>query len=73
MGWANGTEIFDKVVKSLLEGDEELNSDKSITVIKVLVEALEDRDWDCQYESNYWSHYIIGRILGNDFEEERED
>lgn len=69
MGWSSGTDIFDSVVEELLQGDEHLNSDKSLSVIRVLVEALENRDWDSQYESDYYDHPIIGGLLGNDFEE----
>lgn len=37
--------------------------------LKVLVARLEDQDWDVPDESSYWTHPIIGKILGNKFEE----
>ena len=48
MGWCSGTDIFDEVVGALL--DEKLDKKE---IIKSLIEALEDRDWDTQDESRY--------------------
>ena len=71
MGWSSGTEIFDNVAEEIMcDKDISINDDSSIRLLKVLNESLEDKDWDCQCESEYWSHPIIGKILGNEFSDE---
>lgn len=68
MGWSSATDIFDVVADELID---KINSgDKdSLKVLQVLCNKLEDRDWDCQCESEYYYHETIGNILGNDFDE----
>lgn len=55
MGWCSGTEIFDKVVKAILEPKK---IDKK-EVIKEIITAFEDRDWDCQADSEYINHPLV--------------
>ncbi len=52
MGWCSGTEIFDEAVDAAkAAGVKGLNlRDFAIAMIKV----LEDHDWDCQCESEYY-------------------
>jgi NADH:ubiquinone oxidoreductase subunit F (NADH-binding) len=57
MGWCSGTEIFDTVVKSLENGD-----DKRET-IKSLLQVLEEHDWDCQCDSNYFKNPTVESIF----------
>ncbi len=54
MGWCGGTVVFDSVVEALLDP----STDKKYA-IKSLIEALEDMDWDCQNESDYWNHPLV--------------
>ncbi len=79
MGWSGGTEIFDCVVDAL---DNSLDivycpqhTDEAYMnlVLKPLLRVLEDQDWDTQNESTYWTHPIIGKILGNTLEEENNE
>lgn len=76
MGWSGGTEIFDTVADECCEVmDEELNpiiDNLCISILSKLVEVLEDKDWDNACESDYWTHPIIGEILGNRLEDENE-
>lgn len=55
MGWCDGTIVFDTVCEVLL--DDELIDKKEI--IKSLVVALDDMDWDCHSESDYWEHPVV--------------
>ncbi len=59
MGWCSGTEIFDAVAKVLLD---DKPVDKKATLIAV-IDALEDGDWDCQSESEFWEHPIVREIM----------
>lgn len=77
MGWSRGTEIFDKMCDELLETsycwtgstDAEYISDSIVLQpLKILIGLLKLEDWDCQCESDYWEHPVIGKLLGNDFE-----
>lgn len=55
MGWCSATVIFDSVCGALLSETEE--------TIRALVAALEDGDWDCQQDSDYWSHPIVRKVM----------
>jgi hypothetical protein len=68
MGWGSGTKIFDTVVEELKATVGVYESDK-LNILTRLEDVLSDLDWDCQCESEYWDDPVIGRILGNDFEE----
>lgn len=59
MGWCSATEIFDTVVSALV--DEDLPDVE--TTIKQLINALEDGDWDCQTDSDYWDHPIVRKCF----------
>ncbi len=60
MGWCSATNIFDTVVGELL--DEEKKSNKK-DVIMALISELENGDWDCQGDSEYWEHPLIQEIF----------
>lgn len=71
MGWGRGTQIFDQVVEDLLELTTEYNiSGEEIPALMNLYKVLSELDWDNECESDYWNHPVIGKILGNTFEEE---
>ena len=77
MGWSGGTEIFDQVADDLVEVSwnwtrETKHEEVVVPVLTNLYELLTDMDWDNACESRYWDDPVIGRILGNDFEEEGE-
>lgn len=72
-----GTEIFDQVADDLIDINyewtgyyEELMPSIVINPLKNLHQILSDLDWDNEDESKYWEHPVIGRILGNTFEDE---
>ncbi len=77
MGWGGGTEIFDAVAEAIsnLNISSPCHSEEDLLreVLCPLLEVLEDQDWDNMQESSYYDHPIIGKILGNAFEEEDED
>ena len=72
MGWCSGTEVFDSVAETLL-------SDKPVDkkrVLKELIRTLEYMDWDCQGDSEYWSHPLVREIfleLHRDWFEEEDE
>ena len=59
MGWCSGTYVFDAVLSALVD-DKKVDVE---TIIKILIEALEDNDWDCQSDSDYWDHPIVNKIF----------
>lgn len=59
MGWCSGTIIFDEIAKIVLS-DEPL--DKKAT-LKAVIESLENGDWDCQSDSEYWKHPLVQEIF----------
>lgn len=59
MGWCSATRIFDPIVGALL-------NDKPVdkrALIKMMASELEDMDWDCQSESEYWEHPMVRSIF----------
>ena len=64
MGWCSATEVFDPVAGFILErieGPEDRIEAKK--VLTKLIEVLEDRDWDCQQDSDYWDDPLIQEIF----------
>ena len=59
MGWCSATSIFDSVCEGLLS--EEPKSKKE--VLKELIVALEDADWDCQPDSEFWNHPMVQEVM----------
>lgn len=57
MGWCSATIIFDEVVGALLDGKDKKEA------IKALIQELEDNDWDCQSDSDYFEHPLIDEIF----------
>ena len=60
MGWCSATEIFDNVAGALLDSDKPKDTKEVLTQ---LVGALEEGDWDCQSDSDYWDHPIVREIM----------
>lgn len=71
MGWSSGARVFDAVAEELLAAKGMREEDR-INVLTRLEDELSDLDWDCQCESEYWDDPLIGRILGNTFEEDED-
>lgn len=59
MGWCSATEIFDSVLDGVLA--EKPISTKEL--IKSLVVSLEDGDWDCQCDSQYYDHPLVQEVF----------
>lgn len=63
MGWCSGTDIFDKMVAHILSRDHLSDAQKRETV-KELIVVLEDHDWDCQSDSDYyWDQSLVREIF----------
>lgn len=57
MGWCSGTQVFDPVTKCILEG--KLTRKEKVKLIIELINALEDADWDCHFDSAYSNEPIV--------------
>lgn len=51
MGFCSGTDIFDPVAKFVLESDQSETAKEG--VLRELIIALWDHDWDCESDSAY--------------------
>lgn len=60
MGWCSGTEIFDAVASALL--DQEKTPDKR-AILSGLIDDLENMDWDCQSDSDYYDHPLVQELF----------
>ncbi len=58
MGWCSGTDVFDPVAKKILEMPQ-LKAKTKIELLKVLIEALEHKDWDCESDSAYYDNPLV--------------
>ena len=47
MGWCSGTELFDAVIDAIPE------EARSAELFEKIISAFEDKDWDCELESDY--------------------
>jgi hypothetical protein len=65
MGWSGGHLVFDPVVKKVLElvALREISEDRATEIIKALVVALEDADWDTQNDSKYFNEPLIRLVF----------
>ena len=61
MGFCSGTEIFDPVVKAILEVP--IPDASKIRILTDLVDALENHDWDCQEDSHYYEHPLVQAVM----------
>jgi hypothetical protein len=61
MGWCSGTDIFDAVAADVI--DSELPEAAQERIIKTLINAMEDHDWDCQGDSDYYEHPLVQRVV----------
>jgi hypothetical protein len=61
MGWSSGTEIFDPVVKKILNAG--LTDKEKTVIIKELIVRLTDADWDTECESLYFEHPLVKKIF----------
>lgn len=63
MGWCSGTEIFDVVAEAVLE---DLPKEE---ILGRLIDVLEDHDWDCQCDSDYWNNPLVRKLFEERFPE----
>lgn len=61
MGWCSATTIFDKMATEILET---VHSDEDkIAILITVAQTLEDDDWDCQSDSRYIDHPLVGQVF----------
>lgn len=65
MGWCSGTDLFDEAIYCILNKD---NLDKK-ELVKKLIEAFQDKDWDCEGDSGYYDHPIVNAAFKEMFPE----
>ena len=59
MGWCSGTELFDKFCEIMFEPkDKDFN-----TILKKVINAFEDMDWDCHQDSAYWDTPAVKQAM----------
>ena len=71
MGWGSGTSIFDDMVHIIINCSFNDNTKKHL--IRHLILALENNDWDCHGDSEYWDDPIVQEVMNDlhpDFFEE---
>lgn len=61
MGWCSGTDIFDKVAEKLI--DMKLPEEQQEEILTVLIDEMENHDWDCQSDSAYYGTPLMDKIL----------
>jgi hypothetical protein len=61
LGWCSGTRIFDTIVSDLRS--QNIPQDKFYHIVWNLICELEDMDWDCQSESDYWEDEEVRGIF----------
>lgn len=61
MGWCSGTDIFDDMAGFILGIS--ATDDEKAEILTTLINSLEDQDWDCQSDSNYWDDPIVQRVF----------
>jgi hypothetical protein len=61
MGWCSGTDVFDPIVKQIL--NQKTTDKEKQKFIEVVIEALHDADWDCEIDSQYWDNPIVRKAF----------
>lgn len=61
MGWCSATTIFDDVAGFVPASSQ--SDDDKIAVLTKPAGALEDGDWDCQQDSDYYDDPIVQRVF----------
>jgi hypothetical protein len=59
MGWGSGVDVFDAIASAIIDKDV---TDKK-ALLKAVIVALEDHDWDTQSDSRYWNHPLVREIF----------
>jgi len=62
VGWCSGTDVFDPVAEAILNHNH-LTADEKVALLVVLINALWNKDWDCQDESEHWQHPLVQRAM----------
>jgi hypothetical protein len=57
MGWCSGTELFDAVIDAIPE------EARTADLFAKIIDAFEDRDWDCEMESDYSSQPMFREAI----------
>lgn len=61
MGFALGTEAFDRITESTLNLN--ISEEEKVKFIVDVINAFEDLDWDCHADSYYYDHPIVVKAL----------
>jgi hypothetical protein len=61
MGWGSGVDVFDPIISAILGTPMNIGHKKAL--IKAVITALEDHDWDTQPDSKYWDHHIVREVF----------
>lgn len=62
MGWCSGTDIFD-VIADIVLIDNNLSNKQVRSILKALIEVLDEHDWDCQADSKWYNDRFVGSIF----------
>lgn len=61
MGWCSGTDIFDAVMEELEIGT--LSDVDKLRILKALIKALGDKDWDCESDSYFYNYPLVKKAF----------
>lgn len=61
MGWCSGTDVFDPVATAILKSS--LSEEEKVTLLKALITACWNHDWDCENDSYYWDSSGAGLVM----------
>ncbi len=61
MGWCSGTDVFDPMVKFILQMA--ISDIDKRAIIAHLVVTLQDHDWDCESDSAYYGDPLVQSVF----------
>lgn len=59
MGWCSGTQVFDDIMYIVLNPRDDEDTISKAKVVRAVIDALWEHDWDCEEESDWWKHPIV--------------
>lgn len=61
MGWCSGTDVFDHMMFVIKKTD--ITDEQRQCLIQCLIVALQNQDWDCESDSDYWRDPLVRKAF----------